>query len=293
MAERVRERLVPVPRERGWQLGRRPGEAQRGSAEGLRPRSVGAVLDRAFEILRANFGLLMGAGLLLCVPMRILVFFQLRPLFAGGFWEPVLEVGMTSVVTTLLGALAARVAGAHMAGGDTSVVRMLGIGPLEFFGILMLSALTGTLTGLGVLLLFVGMFLVSWLLALAPVVYMLETESGPIRRVPYAIRRSVSLVTGSFWRWLGLASVVGMLGLFLQGPLAQLDDPMVRASFALDLGLSVHVVDLAVALLGGVFMALGAALSGVVFASFYFDQRARLEGVDLYFALQRVKGQPK
>jgi hypothetical protein len=287
--ETQRERLMPVPRERGWSLGQRSEERRPLTAEELGPRTVGGVLDRAFEVLRAHFGLLMGAGLLLCVPMRILFFFELDPILGASTIAPFVEAGVTSVLASLLGALSARVFGAHVAGGDTSAARVLGVGPLEFIGILLLSALTGTLVGLGMCMLFVGMFIVSWLLALAPVVYMLETERRPLARVPYAIRRSISLVTGSFWRWLGLASVLGLLGIFLQGPLGVLDDPGMRTSFAIDWGLSVGMVDLAVCLLGGVFTALSAALSGVVFASFYFDQRARLEGVDLYYALQELE----
>jgi len=289
VSELQRERLVAVPRERGWQVGQAARAAKPLSAEELGPRTVGGVLDRAFEVLRDHFGLLMGAGLILCVPMRILMFFQVQPAFSGEAWEPLVEVGVTSVLASLLGALAARVFGAHVAGGDTSAGRMLGIGPLEFMGILLLSAVTGTLTGLGVCLFFVGTFIVSWLFALAPVIYMLETERGPLMRVPYAMKRSISLVTGSFWRWLGLFMVLVLLSLFLQGPLGQLDDPIARTTFAVNYGLSTRVVDLAVCLLGGVFTALIAALSGVVFASFYFDQRARLEGVDLHFALQKLK----
>jgi len=189
------------------------------------------------------------------------------------------------VLANLLGALAARVFGAHMAGSDTSAARVLGIGPLELFGVLLLSTVTGTLAGLGVCFFLVGAFLINWLLALSPVVYMLETERGPLARVPYAMRRSISLVTGSFWRWLGLATILGILGGFVQLPLAQLDMPLTRANLAVDLGLATATVDLVVCLLGGVFTALMASLSGVVFASFYFDQRARLEGVDLYVAL--------
>lgn len=277
---------MAVPRERGWQLAGAASPGQPLSAEDLGPRSVGGVLDRAFDVLRLHFGLLMGAGLVLCVPVRILFFFQIQPVFRGETWEAVVEVGVTSVLASLLGALAARVFWAHIAGGDTSASRVLGVAPAEFFGILLLSTVTGTLAGLGVCLLLVGTFIVSWLLALAPVVYMLETERSPLMRVPYSIRRSISLVTGSFWRWLGLATVLALLGVFLQGPLAQLDDPVARSGFALYLGLSGGLVDLAVCLLGGVFTALSAAVSGVVFASFYFDQRARLEGVDLYLALR-------
>lgn len=253
---------------------------------------MGGVLDRAFEVLRAHFGFLMAAGLAVCVPLRILLFFELRPALGTSLWSPILEQGSTAILANLLGALAARVFGAHVAGGDTSAARVLGIGPMEIFGLVLLSTVTGTLAGLGVCFFFVGAFLINWLLALAPVVYMLEIERGPLARVPYAMRRSVSLVAGSFWRWLGLATILGILGMFVQLPLAQLDEPLTRAGLATDLGLSLASVDLSVCLLGGVFTALLASLSGVVFAAFYFDQRARLEGVDLYLALGAGASRP-
>lgn len=274
-----RTRLRPVPEHRPGDLGADELAAR------LAPRGVGGVLDRSLAILREDLGLLFGAGLALWLPLRIVLAYELRPAVTDELTRMALESSAMVLASVVLGALAARVVAARTARGGVDPLRVLALSPLELVGLLVIVVVSSLAGLVGLLMCFVGTVAAWWLLALAPVVYVLEREHGPVRRIGYALKRSVSLVAGSFWRWLAIATVVKLLDLVLTLPVGFLDEPGQRLSLATRFGLDPGLLEALGVLLGAVFLALSGAISGVAFAGFYFDQRARLEGVDLYLAL--------
>lgn len=158
----------------------------------------------------------------------------------------------------------------------------------EALGLLVLSALVAGLLFVSVFTL-IGWIFVGWLLALAPSVYVLEPAPSAWRHVQYALRRSVQLARDGFWRWAGIAIVAGVIQAFGSSLDLVFIDPenWVRAARALHLTVDqVEVLYSLLVLLPKTFVT---AISAFVMASFYFDQRARLEGVDLYIAVEELE----
>ena len=197
----------------------------------LSPQGVGGVLDRSVAILRSDLGLLFGVGLAIWLPLRIVLIYQLRPRLPADTLGMV-ELSSLVLGTVLLAAFAARVVAARLARGSVEPGRVLALGPFEVLGLLVLAAVTSAAAGIGILMLLVGALVATWLLALAPVVYVLELEHGPVKRIGYALKRSVTLVAGSFWRWLAIFTVVKLLDLVLTLPMGFLDDPAQRLALA-------------------------------------------------------------
>lgn len=280
-----RVRLLPLPPTEGAEVDSVE------LANRLAPRGVGGLLDRAMSILRKELGLLFGISLAIWIPLRVLLLYQVRPMDVDPTLIVLIEQSLMTIGFVLPAAFAARVVAAQLARDGVDWVRVLALGPAEAVGLLSLTLAIGVASGVGICMCFIGVVAAKFWLALAPVVYVLELERKPFARIGYALQRSVSLVAGSFWRWLAIATILMVLHLLLTLPVGYLDDPGERLSFALRFGVDLNLLELLVALLGAVFLALVGVLNGVVFAAFYFDQRARLEGVDLYLNLAWLEEQ--
>ena len=72
-------------------------------------------------------------------------------------------------------------------------------------------------------------------------------------------------------------------------PEAVLSDPLNWDRLASTLGVSIAVAEALYTALSILPQAFVAGLGGFLFASLYLDQRARLEGVDLYIAVQELE----
>ena len=251
------------------------------------PRSLAAILDRGLEAFRNHLGIVVLAGMIAFVPATLsaLVGTSIQAASEELLSWTVFWSGLASV---WIAAMCARAMSYSIVGRRASWREIVHFKLGEALGLLVLSALVAGLLFVSVFTL-IGWIFVGWLLALAPSVYVLEPAPSAWRHVQYALRRSVQLARDGFWRWAGIAIVAGVIQAFGSSLDLVFIDPenWVRAARALHLTVDqVEVLYSLLVLLPKTFVT---AISAFVMASFYFDQRARLEGVDLYIAVEELE----
>ena len=251
------------------------------------PRSLAAILDRGLEAFRNHLGIVVLAGMIAFVPATLsaLVGTSIQAASEELLSWTVFWSGLASV---WIAAMCARAMSYSIVGRRVSWREIVHFKLGEALGLLVLSALVAGLLFVSVFTL-IGWIFVGWLLALAPSVYVLEPAPSAWRHVQYALRRSVQLARDGFWRWAGIAIVAGVIQAFGSSLDLVFIDPenWVRAARALHLTVDqVEVLYSLLVLLPKTFVT---AISAFVMASFYFDQRALLECVDLYIAVEELE----
>ncbi len=231
----------------------------------IRPLSFTEVLDRAFEVVRDQFWLVAGISAVAWVPYGVLL------ALAGptGRVMQMLAVLLLMVVEPLANtALAVAVAGVYLGLPATVSEAYRATHPI-------LGSLLGTyllmyvFILLGILLVLPAIyFMVCWILV-APVI-IVEERFGMA-----ALRRSRTLVRGSWWKTFGMILVVGLITVL---PAAALQ---VFWSFIPFFGPILNAATQAVTNSYGL----------VAIVIYYFDRRCRTENFDLRLLAQQIRSE--
>ena len=231
----------------------------------IRPLSFGEVLDSAFTVFRDNFVLLAGIALIIGVPVETLVS-AAQKAHLGGLvllgmllalvLEPVMLVAFTVAVANIYLDRPITIGDAYR-----SVGRIFG----PFFGTVLLADL---LLMLAVLALIVPAiyFGVCWCLIFP--VMIVEHRFGMS-----AMRRSRLLVSGVWWRTLGIIVVAALIARVPAMVLSMV------WSFIPILGVVLTAATLSIA----------QTYSLIVFVIYYFDRRCRIEDFDLRLLADQIR----
>lgn len=283
--EEIVEVLAPVARRAGGApAGGGLGGISRADAA---PRRLAAVLDRAFDGLRAHFALLFPVAVLALLP-GLLVQQLGNPIQNATSATSLLGFLLSTIAGAWIGMIGARAMAFTIVGRSVPARTLLRFTPRELLGLLLISLVTGVLLFFGFLTL-IGWIFVLWWFSLAPSVYVLEPHNGRGLGVFATLRRSGSLIDGSFPRWSGANLVLGVLFLLSTWPTAALQAPELRELLADALGTGLGQAEALLGLLMVLPSAFTLLVGAFVYASFYVDQRARLEGVDLYIAMEALE----
>lgn len=270
---------------------RRRAVAQRGPAALRRvdaePRSLAAILDRGLDAFREHLGIVVLAGMIAFVPATLSAVLgtSIRAssqelLSWTTFWN--------ALASVWIAAMCARAMSYSIVGRRATWREIVHLKFGEALGLLVLSGLVAGAFFVSVFTL-IGWIFVGWLLALAPSVYVLEPAPSAWQHVQYALRRSVQLAKDGFWRWAGIGIVAAVIQFFGSSLELVFIDPENWTRAARALHLTVDQVEWLYSLFVMLPRTFVTAISAFVMASFYFDQRARLEGVDLYIAVGELE----
>ncbi len=253
----------------------------------LRPLGVGEILDGSFSAMRSNPAATLGitlAGAAVVETISVVlaiaadeasattaILLELVSIFLSGLFAIFLS-GVLSIVVS------EATLGQKISAGEA--VRR--IAP-RLPGLLGLSSLVLLLTILGLAALLVGAIYVTVVLALATPAYVLE--GGTYR---HAMRRSIDLVRGAWWRTFGIlllsSLVAGLLMIIFSIP-ALIGFGISPKTFgdvaAGDLTTAGHVLNALGGLLATTFSA--PVLTGAIVLT-YVDRRIRREGLDVTLA---------
>lgn len=276
----------------------------------LAPRSVGRVLDGAFELYRANFTSVAGAAAALLLPFAILsgiaqAFYTRGAMaFVGEAWrsassnpdmlaEPArfIELQVWSLLSNAslapfwlariyLSACLFTVAAGLLYGQRIGVREVLKSGAKRFLWFLLVSVALQFITSIGSMFLIVPGVVLGAGLGLAPVISVVEGAS-----FSEAFSRSWMLTTGNKWRVVRFFVALGILSLVLQ---TAVNAPMLVRQLVesaqnpdavfMPLSAGWKVAE-------GLFTALAVALiypfTELAWFMFYLDLRSRREGMDL------------
>jgi hypothetical protein len=260
----------------------------------LGPRSLGEVLDLSLEIFRSRFGIFVGLSTLLWIPVRLAQpFIGLHTWTQNGTADP--SIGFlfsflfsnlsTWIVAALVNAFAAILVAARFESRVLPAMEALRGALARAFALLTITFLSGILTTAGAacvcLLCAPGIYL-AYKLCLAPVVCVVEGAG-----VAESFSRSFELMRDRFLPWAGMVTVTLLLTLPLSSIGAVTDDPNLRDVMLRELGISGTLFDWAAVPFTSLFLGVATAFHGVIGAVWYFDCRARREGVDLVARLER------
>lgn len=266
-----------------------PVGAPRPGVVPLRPLGVAEILDGAVTTMRRyprpTFAL--SAALAAVSGLAALADEAVRAAGAAPASLPSLASFLLSTVVSLAatvllsGALAAVLAEGVLGRPATTGQVWRRLRP-RLAGLVGLGALSAALVLLGLLAFVVGSLVVGVFILLAGPAYVLEGQS-----VTGALRRSVRLVRGGWWRVFGtfllISVLTGLVGALLLLPLG-----LAGAGFAVVGGASEGALasgaSLGVVLASTLLTVLLAPVSAYVVALLYVDQRMRREGLDLQLA---------
>jgi hypothetical protein len=302
------ERLRPAADEpeSGWggRAARHAEAIEEGTVD-LRPRGVGEVLDLGLDLVRARFALCVGLAALFWIPIRILGML-LRPTLQAGMteFEEIMESLSGSVAanlavavgTLLVAALTARIVADEIEGRESRIGSTIGLAIRRLPGLNVIGIFIYLATVAGTCLCLVPGFVVMWLLAPCPYIYILEGVN-----VRTAVRRSYHLTCDqlfssrsffSFWRWAGIVFVSGLLLSPFTTLATVADLPNVRDWVLIELALSLPAYETLSIVLGALFMGIATALQAGFLTVYYLDCRVRREGLDLEAWLGRLRPEP-
>ncbi len=236
-------------------------------AYNIRPLSFGEILDSAFGVFRDNFALLAGIALVVGVPVETLTSVAAKAhsgaLFIIGsvlalIFEPVMLVAFTIAVASIYLDRPVTIGDAYRSVGKVFT---------PFFGTLLLADL---LIMLGVLALVVpGIYFgICWSLAFP--VMIVEHRFGMT-----ALRRSRQLVTGVWWRTVGIFLVAALI--------ARIP--------ALVLSMVWSFIPILGTVLTAATSSIAETYSLVVIVIYYFDRRCRIEDFDLRLLAEQIRAQ--
>jgi hypothetical protein len=253
---------------------------------------VGALLDVAFDVLRARFWTCMG----LTVPLWMVVWGVHRVVITtqtlddaglAELGELVVQGAGQSAVRALAIALVTLVVYGHLQGRPLGAVGALRASLRRAPALFALTLITGVgmflATACGAVCLFVPAILLSWLWAVAPAALVLE-HVGPVE----ALSRSASLARRSFPRWVGVMLTQFGLTAPILAVMAGLNDPNLRETLRASSGIAEPWFSAADLALVSVLSGFATALSAVVLTVYYLDQRVRVDGLDLEMGLERL-----
>ena len=278
------------------------------SALNLRPLSAGDILDQAFSLYRKNFVLLAGIVAVTALPLIVLqTAGAALPFLALSSASDNPAVGglallgsslsclssLLSLVAALFQITALTFAVSERYFGRTTTIRQAYAQTLRFLGPLIIaSIIVGVVDG--VMFVFLGLCAVfTLLIGLIPMLFvilavnvrwMFSFQAILFDRLDgvAALRRSWHLVTGQYWRTLGVALAI------------------VSLYYLLSLGPTYLLIALALWLADATWMLVVASSVGGLFASFllpiqvaavtvlYYDLRVRKEGLDLQLRAQQL-----
>jgi len=272
----------------GWTLGgkQRFGAGRAAAGRGLEPRSVGRLLDAAFDVLTARFVVCVGAAVAIWLPVRL--GFQLLALDPGDLSATLVWTMLTGVATQLTIALVCRVVSAHLQGEWVGAGSAMWDVLPRLPGVLVLAVISGVLTGVGYVLCLAPGILAAWLFSVAPMALVLERTG-----VFGAMGRSARLVRGwgGFGRWCGWTVVSFAIILPLQSLPSLLDNVAGRGAIQSAIGLDGPGFSILAATVSAVLLGIGTAFQAIGLTVYYMDCRARREGVDLLLRLSPRDGE--
>jgi hypothetical protein len=230
----------------------------------IRPLSFGEILDSAFTVFRDNFVVLAGIALVVGLPIETITSTAAKAHFTGLFilgsllalvFEPFMLVAFTIAVASIYLDRPITIGDAYRSVGKV-------FGP--FFGTLLLADL---LLMLAVLALVVPgiYFAICWSLAFP--VMIVEHRFGMT-----ALRRSRQLITGVWWRTLGIFLVAAIIA---------------RVP-ALLLSMIWSFIPMIGTVLTAATSSVAQTYSLVVVVIYYFDRRCRIENFDLQMLAAQV-----
>ncbi|THJ74898.1 hypothetical protein [Candidatus Frankia alpina] len=252
----------------------------------LRPLALGEILDGTFATIRENPGATIGVTLASATVVETI--------------STVVRISTehasttVSVLSTLVTVALDLVLGLFLSGVLSVVVSeaTLGsrIGPIEAVrrvaprlgGLFALTIIITAAVALGLVALLVGAAVVGVYLALSTPAYVLE--GGGVR---HALRRSVTIVRGSWWRTLGILVLTALVAFMLSGVLAVVTAVILGSSSMFgdfldgDLTVTGHIVE-------GLGNLLATTISTPIVSGtvvlLYIDLRIRREGLDVTLA---------
>jgi hypothetical protein len=267
----------------------------------MRPRRVGEILDAAIKLYVQNARTLMGAVVVIVVPLQVLYGVVLLSVYSNphdisaGFAsigttvtpaEAHARLGATAIAqiinllgnSLILGACVKALSAAYL-GQQPTVRDSLRFGGRRLLPLLVLVILRSIGLVIGFLLLIVpGVWLyAAWSVAV-PV--LLIEQAGPIR----SLGRSRRLVQGSWWRSAGVLIVAAVLGLVVGGAIEGLLTGAALASGHPSIGFVVIITVLA-AIVSAVLLQ---PFSAAVVTVLYYDLRIRREGYDLELVAEQL-----
>ena len=130
---------------------------------------------------------------------------------------------------------------------------------------------------------FVAYFYMSWRLAVAPSVLVLE-KLGVLQ----SMRRSWDLSQGGFWRWVGVSFLTFVMMLGFSMTLGGMDTLEARDWLMDSLSLPRPALELIFVLISALLAGLATAFSAAAQTVYYLDLRMRRDGLDLLMRLDRL-----
>ena len=280
----------------GWSGG--PAPAKPGVIP-LRPLGVGEILDGAITTIRRYPKATLGMSAVVVTISQVLQFLLVRSFaesLTGVDVASELDFDGTGAAAAVFGTMLGFIVNVMLTGALTVVMGQAVLGrPIELaeawrtvrsrlWALIGTSLLVLLLMAISVVLLVIPFFFAWPALSLATPALMLERQ--PVWR---AIRRSVALVRGQFWRCLGVVLLAWLVKSTVGGVLAipftlfgggmSLFDPTATSSG--DLGTSYLVMTTIGAIVSGTVVA---PFSAGVSALLYVDRRMRAEGLDVALA---------
>lgn len=270
------------------------------------PRRAGGILDRGLDLLRGRFALYVGMATLVWFPARALQPFLGQHLWMdranagdldsipGLFMGLFATAGATQLVQTLSAALVSVLARGDLLGEPVSARAALGQAARRMPGLIVIVIVTLMMSMVGCACCFLPLFVVMWMMSLAPIIYVLEGTT-----IGVSIQRSIDLTLGnqsgfarraqSFLRWAAVMIAVNVLVLPFTMTGALGDNANVRVDILDALSISSAAFDLGLVLVSSVFFGVATAAVSSVLVSFYFDCRARRDGYDLVRRLEELQ----
>jgi hypothetical protein len=256
-------------------------------------RSVLEMLDLALEVLRDRFALMVGLGALAWLPVR-----ALQPFIGAHVWQSSMANGsmlgpsLGSLVNTGGSALAqcfgsallARLVYDGLAGRESALLPALRAALARFHVVLGVALLTAVATAAGTCACFVPGILLSWKLAVAPMVCVIE-DLG----VGSSLQRSWLLTRRGFWRWVLLALCSTVIASPFSGIAVFTDFPGMRERALSFTGLSSGSFDALFVFVSSLVLGVVIALHAAIMTVYYADARVRREGADLEQDLARIR----
>ena len=250
----------------------------------VRPRGVGEILDTAFDVFAVRFAACLGLAALLWFPIRMA---ETALLETASPQVTALFVAVPMVVEFITVAFVAQLVREQLQGGHLGAFQAMAGGLARTPGLIVIGLGTGIAIGLTWVCCFCSLglipLLVTWLLSVAPAVYVLERVT-----LPQAIVRSTHLVRSSFPRFAGWYLLKLMMVTPLGGLAVLADSPEVQASLRAHLPLGEVSYLLVLAAVTALFAGLASAYSAVAMTVYYVDTRTRSEGFDLRLRLERM-----
>jgi len=284
------------------------------SAYSLRPRGAGRLLDLGIEVLVRRFLVIVGLGVALVLPLRVLIPYYQSMMGDWGagpdqltwfLWTTVAFLIAQALVDVLATTAVTLLAYEELLGGRLSVGATLRRTLARLPALTVILVLKALIIGVGAALLFalsvmcppfvfgaLAYYLFfQWKLAIAPSALVLEDVG-----VVAAISRSFELSRRSFLRYFALLILSTVLGAGFSLLLGFGDHPLVTREIVDSTGIPEPLLQGVLVVLAALFQGIVTAIGAVSITVYYLDTRIRREGLDLSMRLERLRagrGEPR